>query len=91
MEVNSSPGLEGIEGATGLDIAGVIIDYIASQVSFPELDVRQRLSVSANYGVAEGVVHDGGRRICEADYRLFGAKLARGATLRAAESVQSLA
>lgn len=28
MEVNSSPGLEGIEGATGLDIAGKIIDYV---------------------------------------------------------------
>lgn len=29
MEVNSSPGLEGIEGATGKDIAGMIIDFIA--------------------------------------------------------------
>lgn len=28
MEVNSSPGLEGIETATGKDIAGMIIDYI---------------------------------------------------------------
>ena len=28
MEVNSSPGLEGIEGATGIDIAGKIIEYI---------------------------------------------------------------
>ncbi|WP_038869301.1 30S ribosomal protein S6--L-glutamate ligase [Vibrio jasicida] len=28
MEVNSSPGLEGIESATGKDIAGMIIDYI---------------------------------------------------------------
>ncbi len=28
MEVNSSPGLEGIERATGIDIAGKIIDYI---------------------------------------------------------------
>ncbi|MBI1235979.1 MAG: 30S ribosomal protein S6--L-glutamate ligase [Alphaproteobacteria bacterium] len=28
MEVNSSPGLEGIEGATGFDIAGQIIDLI---------------------------------------------------------------
>jgi len=28
MEVNSSPGLEGIEGATGVDIAGKIIEYI---------------------------------------------------------------
>ena len=29
MEVNSSPGLEGIENATGKDIAGMIVDYIA--------------------------------------------------------------
>ncbi|MBJ6143601.1 30S ribosomal protein S6--L-glutamate ligase [Hymenobacter sp. BT559] len=29
LEVNSSPGLEGIEKATGLDIAGRIIDYTA--------------------------------------------------------------
>lgn len=28
LEVNSSPGLEGIESATGLDIAGEIIEYI---------------------------------------------------------------
>ena len=28
LEVNSSPGLEGIEGVTGLDIADVIIEYI---------------------------------------------------------------
>jgi ribosomal protein S6--L-glutamate ligase len=30
LEVNSSPGLEGIEKATGLDIAGRIIDYTAA-------------------------------------------------------------
>lgn len=29
MEVNSSPGLEGVEKATGKDIAGMIIDFIA--------------------------------------------------------------
>lgn len=28
MEVNSSPGLEGVEKATGLDIAGMIIEHI---------------------------------------------------------------
>ncbi|WP_028114884.1 30S ribosomal protein S6--L-glutamate ligase [Ferrimonas kyonanensis] len=28
MEVNSSPGLEGIESATGKDVAGMIIEYI---------------------------------------------------------------
>jgi ribosomal protein S6--L-glutamate ligase len=53
MEVNSSPGLEGIEGATGLDVAGAIVDYIADQVKFPEIDIRQRLTVSRGYGVAD--------------------------------------
>ena len=28
MEINSSPGLEGIENATGIDVAGKIIDFI---------------------------------------------------------------
>lgn len=59
MEVNSSPGLEGIERATELDIAGAIIDHIANQVAFPELDVRQRLTVSTGYGVAEVHVPEG--------------------------------
>ena len=53
MEVNSSPGLEGIEGCTQLDIAGSIIDYISAQIDFPEIDLRQRLTVSRGYGVAE--------------------------------------
>ena len=33
MEVNSSPGLEGIEKATGKDIAGMIIEYIEKHAS----------------------------------------------------------
>ena len=57
MEVNSSPGLEGIENATNLDVAGAIIDHIDNQVAFPEIDVRQRLTVSTGYGVAELLVH----------------------------------
>ena len=32
LEVNSSPGLEGIESATGIDIAGKIIHYIERHV-----------------------------------------------------------
>ena len=28
MEVNSSPGLEGIETATGKDVAGMIIEFL---------------------------------------------------------------
>ena len=63
IEVNSSPGLEGIEGATKLDIAGAIIDYLAAQVDFPELDIRQRLTVSSGYGVAELHVPDGSEYI----------------------------
>jgi len=59
LEVNSSPGLEGIEGCTGMDIAGVIVDYIAAQVDFPEIDIRQRLTVSKGYGVTEIYVPEG--------------------------------
>ncbi len=32
LEVNSSPGLEGIEGATGVDVAGAIVEYIEEKV-----------------------------------------------------------
>lgn len=59
MEVNSSPGLQGIEAATKLDVAGAIVDYIADQVGFPDIDVRQRLAVSTGYGVAEIAVMSG--------------------------------
>lgn len=43
MEVNASPGLEGIEATTGVDVAGLIIEYIERQVSFsapPEKELR---------------------------------------------------
>lgn len=59
LEVNSSPGLEGIETCTQLDIAGAIIDYIAALVDFPEIDLRQRLTVSRGYGVAELSIREG--------------------------------
>lgn len=59
MEINSSPGLEGIEKCTQLDIAGAIIDYIAAQVDFPEIDLRQRLTVSRGYGVTEIYIPEG--------------------------------
>lgn len=53
MEVNSSPGLEGIETATGMDVAGAMVEYLEDVVQFPELDLRQRLTVSRGYGVTE--------------------------------------
>lgn len=53
LEVNSSPGLEGIEAATQIDVAGAIVDHLEEQVQFPDVDLRQRLTVKAGYGVAE--------------------------------------
>ena len=46
MEVNSSPGLEGIEGASGKDVAGVIIDYMEKRVT----EVAHRTSRSRTRG-----------------------------------------
>jgi ribosomal protein S6--L-glutamate ligase len=53
MEVNSSPGLEGIESASKIDVASSIIEYLEQQVLFPEIDLRQRLTLKSGYGVAE--------------------------------------
>jgi ribosomal protein S6--L-glutamate ligase len=33
LEINSSPGLEGIEKATGVDVAGAIIEYLEAAIS----------------------------------------------------------
>ena len=73
LEINSSPGLEGIETCTELDIAGAIVEYIAAQVDFPEIDIRQRLTVSKGYGVSDIFVPEGseyiGQSIAEANFR----------------------
>ncbi len=53
MEVNASPGLEGIEGASNIDIAAAIIDYLEDQIVFPDVDIRERLSIGRGYGVVE--------------------------------------
>ncbi|HRQ65117.1 MAG TPA: 30S ribosomal protein S6--L-glutamate ligase [Xanthomonadaceae bacterium] len=45
LEVNASPGLEGIEGATGLDVAGAMIDYV-------ERRVKRRRNQRLNQGEA---------------------------------------
>jgi len=42
MEVNSSPGLEGIEAATGKDIAGMMIDFIAKNAALGRTRTRGR-------------------------------------------------
>ena len=53
MEVNSSPGLEGIEKATGIDIADAVIEFLEESAGFPEIDIRQRLTLKAGYSIAE--------------------------------------
>ena len=40
MEVNSSPGLEGIEAATGKDVAGLIIDFIQKHAALGRTRTR---------------------------------------------------
>lgn len=53
MEVNSSPGLEGIETTTGIDVAGAIVELVEEEVLFPDVDLRQRLTLEKGYGVSE--------------------------------------
>jgi ribosomal protein S6--L-glutamate ligase len=73
MEVNSSPGLEGIEGATGVDVAGAIVEHVEDQVLFPEVDVKQRLTLEKGYGITEFQIVTGseleGRTLREAALR----------------------
>ena len=38
LEVNSSPGLRGIEAATGRDVAGAMIDYVLEHIGGPPRD-----------------------------------------------------
>lgn len=48
MEVNSSPGLEGVEKATGIDVAGEIIHYIeqrADAVQAPKREAPRAVAV----------------------------------------------
>ena len=51
LEVNSSPGLEGIEKASGVNVAGAIIDYVISESDFSEVNVDQLLRTIPGHGV----------------------------------------
>jgi len=42
MEVNSSPGFEGLEEATGLDIAGAIVEHALALAQVPHAGARRR-------------------------------------------------
>ena len=66
MEINSSPGLEGIEGCSQKDVAGAFIDHIAAQVDYPEIDLRSRFNVSKGYGVMEIYIPEGSEYVGKA-------------------------
>ena len=51
LEVNSSPGLEGIEKASGANVAGAIIDYVIAESDFNEVNVDQLLKTIPGQGV----------------------------------------
>ena len=51
LEVNSSPGLEGIEKASGVNVAGEIIDYVMNETTFSEVDLDQLLRTVPGSGV----------------------------------------
>lgn len=51
LEVNSSPGLEGIEKASGVNVAGAIIDYIMEDTAFGKVDLDQLLRTVPGSGV----------------------------------------
>ena len=41
LEVNSSPGLEGIEGTTGVDVAGAIVEHVVARIPPPRRRARR--------------------------------------------------
>lgn len=51
LEVNSSPGLEGIEKASGVNVAGAIVDYVIAESDFNEVNVDQLLKTIPGQGV----------------------------------------
>lgn len=53
MEVNSSPGLEGIEAATGIDVAMAIVRHLEASLSTPEEALREVAALDKSDIVAE--------------------------------------
>ena len=51
LEVNSSPGLEGIERASGVNVAGAIVDFVMEDTAFGDVDLDQLLRTVPGSGV----------------------------------------
>ncbi len=50
LEVNSSPGLEGIEKASGVNVAAHIIDFIIDDHDFTDIDMAQLMRTQPGQG-----------------------------------------
>ena len=59
IEVNSSPGLEGIETTTGVDVAGAMLAELEEARLSSSGDVTGRLAIDPGYGLVEIVVPQG--------------------------------
>jgi ribosomal protein S6--L-glutamate ligase len=53
IEVNASPGLEGIEAATNVDVASEIIEYIEMARGLNPIDLHERLLVGTDFQCIE--------------------------------------
>jgi ribosomal protein S6--L-glutamate ligase len=53
MEVNASPGLEGIEAATGIDVAMAVVRHVEAAVAQPEETLREVATLDEGFVVAE--------------------------------------
>ena len=51
LEVNSSPGLEGIEKASGVNVAGEIIQFIRDDVHFRDISLDNLMTTSKTRGM----------------------------------------
>ncbi|MBI4600393.1 MAG: RimK family alpha-L-glutamate ligase [Planctomycetes bacterium] len=71
LEVNSSPGLEGIEKATGVDVASEIMAFCEERARFAEVRLEQMLRFKQGYAVVSVLVAPdcpiAGRTLREAD------------------------
>lgn len=53
MEVNASPGLEGIEAATGIDVAMAVVRHVEEMLAEPTETLREVASLEKSHVVAE--------------------------------------
>ncbi|MBN2498459.1 MAG: RimK family alpha-L-glutamate ligase [Deltaproteobacteria bacterium] len=59
LEVNSSPGLVGIEGATGIDVGQAIVEQLEQTMDVPDIDILRQIVLQDGFGIVEIRIHEG--------------------------------